>query len=87
MREPGGPTPGSKDSDEEDVTLLLDEGDGRGGAVMLGDGKDGIAEPLYRLLGEIFDMKGVFKWFRKTLITFVQITYGRTINRLLFRNN
>nr|CAD7595801.1 unnamed protein product [Timema genevievae] len=81
MREPGGPTPGSKDSDEEDVTLLLDEGDGRGGAAMLGDGKDGIAEPLYRLLGEIFDMKGVFKWFRKTLITFVQITYGRTINR------
>nr|CAD7404520.1 unnamed protein product [Timema poppensis] len=44
MREPGGPTPGSKDSDEEDVTLLLDEGDGRGGAAMLGDGKDGIAE-------------------------------------------
>jgi hypothetical protein len=42
---------------------------------------DGIAEPLYSLLGEVFDLHGVFKWLRKTLITFVQITYGRTINR------
>jgi sorting nexin-25 len=44
-------------------------------------GMDGIAEPLYSLLGEVFDLRGVFKWLRKTLITFVQITYGRTINR------
>jgi hypothetical protein len=29
----------------------------------------------------VFDLRGVFKWLRKTLITFVQITYGRTINR------
>jgi sorting nexin-25 len=42
---------------------------------------DGIAEPLYSLLGEVFDLRGVFKWLRKTLITFVQISYGRTINR------
>lgn len=26
-------------------------------------------------------MRGVFRWLRKTLVTFVQITYGRTINR------
>lgn len=32
-------------------------------------------------MSEIFDMRGVFKWLRKSLITFVQITYGRTINR------
>lgn len=32
-------------------------------------------------MGEVFDMRGVFKWLRKTLISFVQITYGRTINR------
>lgn len=46
-----------------------------------GEGKDSIAEPLYALMGEIFDMGGVFKWLRKSLISFVQITYGRTINR------
>lgn len=45
------------------------------------DNKDAIAEPLYTLMSEIFDMRGVFKWLRKSLITFVQITYGRTINR------
>lgn len=45
------------------------------------DGKDSIAEPLYSLMGEIFDMGGVFKWLRRSLISFVQITYGRTINR------
>lgn len=43
--------------------------------------KDAIAEPLYTLLGEIFDLRGVFRWLRRSLITFVQITYGRTINR------
>lgn len=36
---------------------------------------------MYALMGEIFDMGGVFKWLRKSLISFVQITYGRTINR------
>lgn len=45
------------------------------------ESKDSIAEPLYALMGEIFDMGGVFKWLRKSLISFVQITYGRTINR------
>lgn len=45
------------------------------------DGKDPIAEPLYSLMDEIFDMGGVFKWLRRSLISFVQITYGRTINR------
>lgn len=45
------------------------------------DGKDSIAEPLYALMGEVFEMGGVLKWFRRSLISFVQITYGRTINR------
>lgn len=45
------------------------------------DSKDSIAEPLYSLMGEIFEMDGVFKWVRKSMISFVQITYGRTINR------
>ncbi|CAH1159701.1 unnamed protein product [Phaedon cochleariae] len=45
---------------------------------------DAIAEPLYSLLSEIFDMRGVFKYVRKTLIGFVQVTYGRNINRQIY---
>lgn len=45
---------------------------------------DTIAEPLYALLSEIFDMRGVFKYVRKTLIGFVQVTYGRNINRQIY---
>lgn len=48
------------------------------------DGKDTIAEPLYGLMSEIFDMRGLFKYLRKTLIAFVQVTYGRTINRQIY---
>lgn len=47
----------------------------------VGEGRDAVAEPLYALLGEVFDLRGVFRWLRKTLIAFVQITYGRTISR------
>uniref|UniRef100_A0A182J9Z4 Sorting nexin-25 n=1 Tax=Anopheles atroparvus TaxID=41427 RepID=A0A182J9Z4_ANOAO len=47
------------------------------------EARDSIAEPLYTLLGEIFDLGGVFRWLRKSLISFVQITYGQTINRQL----
>ncbi|KAK6621433.1 hypothetical protein RUM44_001240 [Polyplax serrata] len=65
----------SRESDDEDYSLLK-EAD-----VKSGEGKDAVAEPLYALLGEIFDLRGVFRWLRKTLITFVQITYGRTISR------
>ncbi|XP_043250789.1 sorting nexin-25 isoform X2 [Colletes gigas] len=69
--------------DEEDYSLLLDDTD-NGRSVTdgyLSVNKDAIAEPLYTLLGEIFDLRGVFRWLRRSLITFVQITYGRTINR------
>lgn len=48
---------------------------------LMDDSRDAIAEPLYSLMSEIFDMRGVFKYLRKTLIAFVQVTYGRTINR------
>jgi len=43
--------------------------------------KDAVAESLYKLIGEVFDMRGVFKLLRKSLMTFAQITYGSTINR------
>ncbi|XP_018044280.1 PREDICTED: sorting nexin-25-like isoform X2 [Atta colombica] len=69
--------------DEEDYSLLLDDSEsGRTGTdTYLNVNKDAIAEPLYTLLGEVFDLRGVFRWLRRSLITFVQITYGRTINR------
>ncbi|KAF7998611.1 hypothetical protein HCN44_011019 [Aphidius gifuensis] len=69
--------------DEDDYSLLVDDNE-NGKTVpegYLGTGKDAIAEPLYAFLGEIFDLRGVFRWVRRSLITFVQITYGRTINR------
>lgn len=33
------------------------------------------------MLEELFELKGMKKWFRKSLILFVQLTYGATINR------
>ncbi|KAK7865189.1 hypothetical protein R5R35_012045 [Gryllus longicercus] len=72
---------GGLDSEDESFLLLLDESDGRTFPTEDSGGRDGIAEPLYDLLGEIFDLKGVFMWLRKTIITFVQITYNKTISR------
>ncbi|XP_001658823.2 sorting nexin-25 [Aedes aegypti] len=69
--------------DDDQVSMYL-EGSAENGAAKSQqdpDAKDSIAEPLYSLLGEIFDMGGVFKWLRRSLISFVQITYGQTINR------
>jgi len=45
---------------------------------------DDVAEPLYAFLGEVFDLRGLFRWLRRSLITFVQITYGRTITKYFF---
>ncbi|XP_035431412.1 sorting nexin-25 isoform X1 [Spodoptera frugiperda] len=78
-------------ADEDEISLYLD-GNGSDnnsksmtsslrGAGAIAEERDSIAEPLYALLSEVFDMRGVFRWLRKTLVTFVQITYGRTINR------
>lgn len=68
--------------DDDDMSTYLD-GESSSDAKLLADldSKDSIAEPMYALMGEIFDMGGVFKWLRKSIISFVQITYGRTINR------
>ncbi|XP_068158890.1 sorting nexin-25 [Drosophila tropicalis] len=74
--------------DDDDISTYLEGSGGESGnndSKLLTDidssNKDSIAEPLYALMGEIFDMGGVFKWLRKSIISFVQITYGRTINR------
>lgn len=80
---PCGPRDG-----EEDISQFLEGAvpDSEHKATADPDGKDSIAEPLYSLMGEIFDMGGVFKWLRRSLISFVQITYGRTINRFAKNN-
>lgn len=62
----------------------IPESDANHKQAMDNDTKDSIAEPLYSLMGEIFDMGGFFKFFRRSLISFVQITYGGTINRYIF---
>ncbi|XP_052018111.1 sorting nexin-25 isoform X2 [Apodemus sylvaticus] len=43
--------------------------------------KDALAEPCFMLIGEIFELRGMFKWVRRTLIALVQVTFGRTINK------
>uniref|UniRef100_A0A182PL28 Sorting nexin-25 n=1 Tax=Anopheles epiroticus TaxID=199890 RepID=A0A182PL28_9DIPT len=86
-----GEHPDFTPEDADRVSLYLEGGPA--GAVSSGaspptdganaEARDSIAEPLYALLGEIFDLGGVFRWLRKSLISFVQITYGQTINRQL----
>ncbi|XP_022086183.1 sorting nexin-25-like isoform X2 [Acanthaster planci] len=44
---------------------------------------DSTAEPIYALISEIFELRGMFKWLRKKLIFFVQSTFGGTINKQL----
>lgn len=44
---------------------------------------DSIAEPFYYLFEELFEIKGVKKLLRKSVIVFVQLTYGATINRII----
>ena len=44
------------------------------------DNNDSIAEPLYNLFEEIFELKDAM-WLRKTIISFVQLTYDGTINK------
>ena len=76
---------GVEDSPAEEMmsSSMFDEMDGSGISVQDPNpgARDVIAESIYGLIGEVFDMRGVFKWVRKSLMTFVQITYGSTINR------
>ncbi|GIX94030.1 sorting nexin-25 [Caerostris extrusa] len=81
-------TLGQLDDTEDEELLFLDDIDKYNYNCFLyfsvkEDRRDSIAEPLYTLIGEIFELKGVFNWLRRSLIMFVQITYGQTINRQL----
>ncbi|XP_051784395.1 sorting nexin-25 [Erpetoichthys calabaricus] len=64
-----------QEEDTDEDSDLLDYGDEPDGK------KDALAEPCFMLIGEIFELRGMFKWVRKTLIGLVQISFGRTINR------
>lgn len=80
---------GTRDHDDDDDLLLVSDGNesclesAKDSKVssQFDDTKDSIAEPIYHLLSEIFDLTGPFKFLRKSLISFVQLTYGGTINR------
>merc|ERR1712062_912327 len=66
--------------DDHDVLADLDSRDGKASSSNANSGGgDGVAEPFYGLISEVFDMRGVSKILRKSLMTFVQLTYGRTI--------
>ncbi|XP_058049012.1 sorting nexin-25 isoform X2 [Ahaetulla prasina] len=61
-----------EEAEDDDLSDYGDDVDGK---------RDALAEPCFMLIGEIFELRGMFKWVRKTLIALVQITFGRTINK------
>ncbi|XP_033265146.1 sorting nexin-25 isoform X3 [Orcinus orca] len=66
-----------QEEEAEEDSDLSDSGDDVDGR------KDSLAEPCFMLIGEIFELRGMFKWVRRTLIALVQVTFGRTINKQL----
>lgn len=40
-------------------------------------------EPLFRLISEMFELKGLLKWLRRQVVSFVRLAYGENINRQL----
>ncbi|XP_069940046.1 sorting nexin-25 isoform X2 [Cherax quadricarinatus] len=72
---------GKSDSDEEELGLIMDAGETSADGGSGDGGKDSVAEPLFSFLEELCELRGVSKWLRKTLISFVQITYGKTITK------
>ncbi|XP_072480248.1 sorting nexin-25 isoform X2 [Notamacropus eugenii] len=64
-----------QEEEAEEDSDLSDYGDDVDGK------KDALAEPCFMLIGEIFELRGMFKWVRRTLIALVQATFGRTINK------
>ena len=57
---------------------IIDEG---GAASAASSADTTIAEPLFALLEEICELRGMGKWHRKTLVSIVQMTYGKNITR------
>ena len=67
---------GKVENDEEMLGSLMMDSSEAGT-----DTKDTVAEPIFSFLEELCELRGAGKWLRKTLISFVQITYGKTITR------
>jgi len=44
---------------------------------------DSIMQPLYHLIFEVFELTGIFKWLPRTLVSLVQVAYGKSISRFL----
>jgi sorting nexin-25 len=42
---------------------------------------DAMAQPLYNLIFNVFELTGGSNWLRRTLVALVQVTYGKSINR------
>lgn len=60
----------SSNSDDEDGDESLKDVD-----------PDSIAAPMYELISEIFEIHGIFRALRKTLIIFVRLAFGSSINK------
>lgn len=67
-----------KQENVDELKLVEEEDDGS-----KLDRKDSTAEPFYRLVDEVFECHGMFKWLRRSFIMFVEVTFGRSINRQL----
>ena len=63
---------------KSDAPDIIDEG---GAASAASSADTTIAEPLFALLEEICELRGMGKWHRKTLVSIVQMTYGKNITR------
>nr|XP_026696627.1 sorting nexin-25 isoform X2 [Ciona intestinalis] len=57
-------------AEEENLDSLDDDED-----------RDSVAAPLYELISEIFELQGLFRFFRRSLIVFVRLAFGGSINR------
>ncbi|XP_033743124.1 sorting nexin-25-like [Pecten maximus] len=68
-----------QESHENEDELLFSGDD----STKLDRSKDSIAEPFYKLVNEVFELRGMFKWLRKSFIAFVEVSFGRSINRQL----
>lgn len=64
-----------KSEDDEELCQFFEDLSSRDGS------RDDIAEPAYSLLDEVFELQDGVGWIRKSLIAFVQISYGKSINR------
>jgi len=47
---------------------------------------ESIMRPLYRLIFEVFELTGIFKWLPRTLMSLVQVTYGKSMSRFVFES-